>query len=515
MTTIDERGLDDDVSRILNRRPAVGLALGVVGTGGRAEFSAHGVADIASGRPVTEDTVFRVASITKTFTAVALMQLCERGLVDLDAPADDYLRTYRLLPATPGGRPATVRHLLTHTAGIGEEVLRSRAFARDFGESVPAGRPVPTPAEYYGASLRLVAEPGTRFRYTDHGPTTVGQIVEDVSGLPFDSYLREHVFAPLGMTHTDVVRSDRVRERLATGYTLGRGGAKAVADRNWVTVGASNAYSTPRDMGRYVAALLGGGATDHGSVLSPATVAAMFAPQYQPDPRIPGMGLGFFRTDVGGHRVVEHQGLLPGFDSQLFVAPDDGVAVIAFTNGTRRGAMWLPTETGRLLRRLLGAPDDAVRTDVPQHPEIWGDLCGWYSLAGPVTDVRIRGFMGAGAEVLVRAGRLHLRFLTPIPPLYRGFDLHPDDPDDPYVFRLDFSEFGMGRMRLVFGRAPDGRTTAVHFDLMPVSAERRPAGTNPRRWLGGATALATATAVAVRARRRPVPARVGRAARRA
>src|SRR3954452_25138927 len=220
MTQVGQSDMKARVGEILNRWPAVGLAFGVVRDGSLEFFSAHGLADIETRIPIAEDTVFRIGSITKTFTAIAVLQLVEQGVVDLDASANEYLRAYQLVPADPGWRPATVRHLLTHTAGIGEQVPRSAALRRDFGVSVPMGRPVPTLAEYYRGGLRLDAEPGTRFRYSDHGPTTLGQLVEDVSGLPFDRYLREQVFAPLGMSDTDVVRSDRIRQRLATGYTL-------------------------------------------------------------------------------------------------------------------------------------------------------------------------------------------------------------------------------------------------------------------------------------------------------
>ena len=120
MLEVDELEMKARVGGILNRRPAVGLAVGVVRDGRLEFFHGHGVADIASNTPVTEDTVFRIASITKTFTAIAVMQLWEQGLVDLDAPANDYLRAYRLIPAKAGFRPATVRHLLTHTAGVPE-----------------------------------------------------------------------------------------------------------------------------------------------------------------------------------------------------------------------------------------------------------------------------------------------------------------------------------------------------------------------------------------------------------
>ncbi|HEU0213109.1 MAG TPA: serine hydrolase domain-containing protein [Jiangellaceae bacterium] len=499
MAEVDERELIARVDEILHRRPAVGLAVGVVQDGAMVFFRGHGLADVAANIPVTADTVFRVGSITKTFTAVAVMQLLERGLVDLDAPANDYLRGYELIPRA-GWPSATVRHLLTHTAGIPEVVPRSGVFRPFFGESVRVGSRVPSLPERYRGGLRLVAEPGTRFRYTDHGPATLGQIVEDVSGQPFGHYLREHVFEPLGMTDTTLARTEVERSRLATGYTLGSRGARPVIEREVVTGGAGAAYSTPRDMGLYLAALLGGGGNDHGSVLEPATIATMFQAHYQPDPRVPGIGLAFFRADAGGHSVVEHQGILPGFDSQFFVAPDDGIGVMGFTNGARRGVLWLPTELGVMLNSLIGVPDDVIRTDLPQSPEIWSDICGWYYLPGPLTDVRARGMVGAGVEVFVRRGRLHLRAMTPVPALYRGLPLHPADDKDPYMFRIDLSEFGLGALRVVFSREPEGGTTAVHLDVMPLSALKRPTVTNPRPWVEGALAVA-ATAVAVRSRR--------------
>ena len=230
----------------------------------------------------------------------------------------------------------------------------------------------------------------------------------------------------------------------------------------------------------------------------------MFAPQYRPDPRIAGLGLAFWRVDGGGHTVVEHQGTLPGFDAQIFVAPDDGVGVMAFTNGTERGPFWLPVEIGGLLEDLVGIPHRHIRTDVPQHPEVWGQLCGWYRVPGPVTDVRVTAFLGAGIEVFVRGGRLWLRVLTPVPALARGLELRPDDPGDPYAFQLDFGRFGMGGIRVVFSQDPDGRTRGLHMEMQPVSAWRQPAATNPRRWAGGALTVAGAALLARRlgARRR-------------
>jgi CubicO group peptidase (beta-lactamase class C family) len=501
MPNTHDLDLSARAEKILNSRASVGLALGVVRPDGLEQFHAHGVADVTTRQPVTADTVFRVASITKTFTAVAVMQLWEQGRLDLDSPASEYLRAYAIVPGQAEWPPATLRHLLTHTAGIGEEVPRTAALRRDFGESVPADQPVPTLAEHYGGELRLDTEPGTRFRYTDHGPATLGQVVEDVSGMPFAQYLRKHVFAPLGMFDTDLERSDRFLPRLATGYTLGSRGAGAVPDRAWVTAGASSAYSTPRDMARYVAALLGGGTNEHGTVLGPSTVAAMFAPGYRPDPRLPGTGLAFCRANAGEHPTVDHQGNRPGFDSPITLAPEDGVGVIAFSTGTRLGSLWMPSEAGRMLATLLGAPEDGVRDDVPHRPETWQDICGWYYLPGPISDLRARLMVGAGVEVRVRRGRLVLRGLTPVPLLAKGFPLHPDDPDDPYLFRIDLSEYDLGSLRVAFSQDESGNVDAVHLDVMPLSAYKRAETSNPRRWAEGVAALGATAVIGRRLRR--------------
>ena len=122
------------------------------------------------------------------------MQLWEQGLIDLDAPANDYLRAYRLTPAKQGFRPTTLRQLLTHSGGIPEQVPSYGFLLPDYGESVKLGRRVPSLAEYYRGSLRVAVEPGTMFIYGDHSFATLGQIVEDVSGKSLDRYFRDHIF---------------------------------------------------------------------------------------------------------------------------------------------------------------------------------------------------------------------------------------------------------------------------------------------------------------------------------
>jgi hypothetical protein len=250
-----------------------------------------------------------------------------------------------------------------------------------------------------------------------------------------------------------------------------------------------------------VAALLSGGTGKDGSILQPETLASMFAPHYQPDPRLPGIGLAFFRGEVGGHLVVEHEGLLPGFSSQLSRAPDDGVGVVAFTNGAKSASAWLGTEVSGLLSDVLGIPDQGIRTDVPHHPEFWGALCGWYGYRGSLRDVQ--RWLVLGAEVVVRRGQLVLRALSPLPALNRGLPLHPDDKRDPYVFRIDLSEFGLGTARVVFSREPGVSATAVHLEFAPalMSFDKQPAAKNPRPWATGALGVVAAASTAAAARR--------------
>ena len=500
MTAIDELDLTARIGEILNRWPVAGLAVGVVRHGSLAWFHGHGVADVAAGTPIDQDTVFRIASVTKTITAIAVMQLLEQGLVDLDAPANDYLNAYRLIPARPGFRPATLRHLLTHTAGVRAVREPSDLFRPALGWGTRAGRPVPPLAGYYRGGLHIDVEPGTKWAYSNHGFATLGQIVEDVSGIPLGRYFRERVFGPLGMDHSDLTRTGRVRPRLATGYVLRSRGLRAVTDREVVPAGGGSVYSTTGDMARYAAALLGGGANEHGRVLMPATLASMFEPSYQPDPRIPGMGLGFFRGQAGAHPTVSHDGIWPGFHSALVLAPDQGTGVVAFAN---TGPFSPFAATGpvasAVLRGILGLPEDALRTGVPEQPWAWAELCGWYSLGpGVLTDPQPR--MLGGVEVAVRHGHLTIRGQIPVPAVRRGLRLYPDG-DDPYAFRINLPGFGSGTSSVVFSRDPSGHVATMHLGVQPLSFQKRPGARNPGAWAAGALA-ASAVALAADHRHR-------------
>ena len=212
--------------------------------------------------------------------------------------------------------------------------------------------------------------------------------------MPLATYFRERIFEPLGMEDTDLLRSERIASRLATGYALGRRGAKAVPDRDWIGAGAGGVYSTTRDMARFAAALMGGGANEHGSILEAATLGDdVRASPPAGSSRLPGMGSRLRpRRDAGGHLVVGHDGILPGFNSTLLVAPDDGIGGGRLHQRLEGRVQWMETEFKRLLRLLLDVPDEVVRTDIAHRPEVLGgDLRSLPAAAADLRPARASG----------------------------------------------------------------------------------------------------------------------------
>jgi methyl acetate hydrolase len=246
--------------------------------------SAFGVADVATGRPLTSDALFRIASMTKPVTSVALMQLVEQGRIGLDDPGEKYLPElaglkvlesfdattgdYRLRPAS---RPPTVRHFLTHTSGLAYAF--TSAIWRDFkprnGETYPFGGP-------------LLFDPGERWHYST-STDVVGKLVEAVSGQNLEDYFREHIFAPLKMDDTSynvpeakgprlVAQQQRAGERMDGAVELQKPqpGLTIAAP-----VGGGGLASTADDYGRFVCMLLIGGTLVGVCVLKAETVALM------------------------------------------------------------------------------------------------------------------------------------------------------------------------------------------------------------------------------------------------
>lgn len=169
----------------------------------------------------------------------------------------------------------------------------------------------------------------------------------------------------------------------------------------------------------------------------------------------------------------------------MVLAPDHGIGVLTFSNTGAFNPRGAPVPVANA---LLDLPEDAVRADVPERPQVWSDLCGWYSFGpGVLLDPQQRALLGAGLEVVVRRDHFTIRGQTPVPAVRKGLRLHPDG-DDPYVFRIDVSGFGAGTSPVVFSRGPGGQVTALHIGLMPMSFQKRPDVQNPRPWVNGAIA---------------------------
>lgn len=485
---VDEAALGEVVTRVQNQWPSAGIAVAVVRDGRPPWFDLRGMADVSRRQPVNPETVFRIGSLTKVVTAVAILQLWEEGRIDLDAPANAYLRAFEITRARPDLRPTTIRHLLTHTSGIGYWRSLTDLLRPGPGSGVQADRVVPL-AELYRRGLPQEVQPGTKWAYSNHAFAALGQTVEDVSGLPLERFYRERILDPLGMRHSSLSPSRRDRTDWATGYLLRRRGLVPVEPKEVPTPGSGGLYSTVADLARFLEFLL---RPEPSGVLRQSTVSMMFEPHFQPDPRLPGMGLAFDLARDGGERIVSKTGTVAGFHSMLALAPEarTGVVVLTNTGGLSGQGAAVPLG-GALLRSLLDLPADPVGTDVEPHPQVWSELCGWYApTPGPVTNLFTRALMGAGVEVVVEQKTLMLKPMSPVPAMRRGMRLYPDDADDPEVFRIDLSDIGMGAMPLVFARDPAGR---LRFFMDLIEFDKQPQALNPLRLAATGLAVGAAT----------------------
>jgi CubicO group peptidase (beta-lactamase class C family) len=474
------------VAEVAGRRGLCGVGVAIVRAGETPTFTCHGLADGAGGRPIGPQTVFRIASITKTMTAIGLLQLRDRGLFELDEPVNDYLSGLRV--ETPAeDSPVTFRHLLTHTAGIGE-MPRLLSFFR--AASWGSGRPRAEPADLarlYEGALRAEVEPGSKWAYANHGFALIGKLVEDISGVPLADFMNEHLFAPLGMEHTGYRRTDRIGAELARGHHWMFGRLRPARDYDMTILGAGAVLSSLSDMARYGGWLAAGGSDD---VLRPATLKEMTSAHHSIGAGPPGMGLAFSLHEYAGHRVFGHDGNMPDFASVVLVAPDDGVAVVVLTNtGTIAGANELAFG---VLRHTLDVADPAVMLlakPVADPPQKWSRLTGSYAPSpGFLTNARTWQMLGGEAQIVVRDRRLWIRALAPLRAVRKGLVLHRTDGSDPsrYAFVYEgvvvpvvFEGYEEGRasclrigrpVNVVLHRRPAHRSSALRLRLAAAGA---------------------------------------------
>ncbi|MBG0826588.1 beta-lactamase family protein [Planomonospora sp. ID67723] len=308
--------VDEHVTSVMAEEKIPGVTVTVVAGGREVVDKGYGWADVERRLPVDpERTRFLIGSETKLFTAQAALQLVHGGKLDLDADVNAYLTTFKISDTYPG-RPVTLRHLLTHTAGFDEDhVLGSGSNVRPLGEALAATQP---------ARLR---PPGTGVSYNNYGVALAGYLVETVSGMPFEKYVEKHVFAPLGMKDSVIACGGLgdTRAYLADGSTT-------TADCADFAASGAGPASTASDMAAYLRAQL-----ELDPRLGAGVAAEMQRRQHTEDPRLPGMGFMWEEAPYKGHRMLFKAGDMPGMHTYMFLLPEQGIGIHVMSNGDGTG----------------------------------------------------------------------------------------------------------------------------------------------------------------------------------
>jgi CubicO group peptidase (beta-lactamase class C family) len=352
-----------DAAAVGQRVPQLAIA---VTQHGRPIFT-HTASGVDGIEPPSAHTAFSLASVTKPLTATALMLLVDRGLVDLDAPANDYLPT-PLIAKVGDATGATVRRVANHTAGL---PTHFRLIYEDEAVAVPGADDV---IARYG---RLVSPPGESLRYSNLGYGVLARIVAHVSGQPFADFMDAEVFTPLGMHHSWIGRPRQHAD--AAARFADDGAAYPYYDVD--NAGAAAGWSTAADLTRFAAAHLPGGA-----LLTPESRTEM--QRITAPIGANGCGIGWFIADEFGHRTVSHGGGMAGVTTFLHLVPAAGLVTVILTNS----ASLMPLlALGRVLSavlpgygRQLSALEDPVRFFLPDTPS--------YAFAEP--DAQLRPTVG-------------------------------------------------------------------------------------------------------------------------
>ncbi|WP_296945017.1 serine hydrolase domain-containing protein [uncultured Massilia sp.] len=296
----------------------------------------YGLADWDKSIPVDPAaTLFRPGSISKLFTWTAVMQLVEQGRLDLDADVNRYLDFQ--VPAR-NGKALTLRHVMTHTSGLEET-------ARDL---ITFGTPTPDNGRVLKRYIPpYLYDPGAMQGYSNWATALAGYIVERVARQPFDDYVEQHVFAPLGMKHSSFRQPlpAAMQGNMSQGYTSVEEPPKGFEIVSLAPAGSLS--STGADMARFMLAYLGQGELDGARILKPETVRMMHTTITRGLPGLNGIGLGFYQQDINGHRAVGHAGDTILFHSDLMLLPDDGIGLFVSVNSPGRD------DQGKWLRERL------------------------------------------------------------------------------------------------------------------------------------------------------------------
>lgn len=364
---------------------APGLALGIARRGELIYAGGHGVRDAEQGLACTPDTLFPLGSITKVFTAVAIMQLADQGLLRTEDLVRRYLPEFRL---SANADRITIAHLLTHTSGL-PPTAGLFAGAKERGADL-SGIPVdlaPLPVirtygdlfDYLAAMEQpLLGTPGAHFSYSRDGFALLGAIVERISGLPYCEYVAERILRPAGMVRTSW--SPASGEELAVPYRVGPDGRPGPAGDSWYSGTyrpVAFLWSSVTELLRFLEIFRTDGLVGRERLLTAASVAAMMHPHVQCHPTM-WFGFGLFITpQYHGVTLVEHGGNSPGASAQITCVPEQSITAVGLSNAT---GMPVPQLLLEAVNATLGLPPDASRTDLatlPPPPDLLR-YCGTY-----------------------------------------------------------------------------------------------------------------------------------------
>lgn len=324
----DFAAIDAYVANQMNSLGIPGMALGIIQGDQIIHLRGYGVAD-ETGRPVTVQTPFRIGSITKSFTALAVMQLAEAGKIELDAPVRRYLPWFRAADEAASAK-ITVRHLLNQTSGL--STLAGNAYWDKQDGLEAAVRNLRT--------VKLSQPVGEGFQYSNINYTIAGLVVEAASGQPYADYIAQHIFAPLAMRHSYTTPAPALADGLAMGhlYSMGR----MVADIGVEPPAyqpAGFVSTSVEDMSRFAVAQLNGGRYGSATVLSAKGIAQLHHPAIPVGAIHAGLkdthyGMGWVIGPINGTPAIWHNGDTGRFHAMLIMAPERGTGIVLLANAS-------------------------------------------------------------------------------------------------------------------------------------------------------------------------------------
>jgi D-alanyl-D-alanine carboxypeptidase len=417
-----------------------GVSVGIVHDQELVWSAGFGRADVERGRPATADTLYRIASITKLFTSTAIMQLRDAGKLRLDDPIATHLPWFRVGGRHGDAPPITVRHLLTHTAGLPREAGSPYWTDSDF----------PTVEEIRARLPRLLTAlpTETEWKYSNLGLTLAGEIVSAVAGRPYADYVADHILAPLGMRRTFVATPPADHPDLAVGYTrrlpTSPRARAPFTDGRGVTA-AANMTTCVSDLARFAMLQFRDGGVGGAQILRGSTLREMHRVHWLEPDWTAGWGLGFRVTRLGGRTYVGHGGSLRGYRTLLQLCPADRIGVIVLTNAddgnptlaVDKAFQWVAPA---IRKATAAAPPPALPAGCERYAgkyrNAWRDV-----------------------QVLVVDGRLAYLDPSQPDPMLQVAWLHPVAE---HAFRVETKDgFGVNGELVVFELGADGRVVRV------------------------------------------------------